>query len=174
MATWKGTVLFAHGKESGPWGTKIQTLAAVAKGKGLEVESPDYSGMTDPDARVEKLLSLHPKKSGALILVGSSMGGYVSTVASETLRPSGLFLMAPAFYLPGYGNQDPVPHARRTVLVHGWMDVIVPPEHAIRFASRHQAEMHMLNAGHTLAEKIPALEMLFREFLESPLVLPES
>jgi alpha-beta hydrolase superfamily lysophospholipase len=37
-----------------------------------------------------------------IVLMGSSMGAYVATVAAETIKPSGLFLLAPAFYLPGY------------------------------------------------------------------------
>jgi hypothetical protein len=49
------TIFFAHGKESGPWGTKFQALAEVAKGKGYRVENPDYSDLMDPDKRVERL-----------------------------------------------------------------------------------------------------------------------
>ena len=46
-----------------------------------------------------------------LILVGSSMGGYVSTVASVSLKPAGLFLMAPAFYMPIGREQNPIVRA---------------------------------------------------------------
>src|ERR1035437_8385891 len=49
------TIFFADGKESGPWGTKFQALAEVAKGKGYRVESPDYADLMDPDKRVELL-----------------------------------------------------------------------------------------------------------------------
>src|ERR1700710_3032760 len=42
------TVVFSHGKESGPWGSKITAMAAVARGLDLEVESVDYRGMEDP------------------------------------------------------------------------------------------------------------------------------
>ncbi|MGH8540495.1 MAG: alpha/beta hydrolase, partial [Stenotrophobium sp.] len=41
--TSRNLVCFAHGKESGPWGTKITHLAEVARGHGYEVMSPDYS-----------------------------------------------------------------------------------------------------------------------------------
>ncbi len=94
------------------------------------------------------------------------MGGYVLTVASQNLRPAGLFLMAPAFYLPGYLQQEPNPYAGKTLVVHGWDDDIVPPDHAIRFARRHQAELHLLRAGHALMERLPMVERLFGEFLE--------
>ena len=72
-------VYFAHGKESGPWGSKIRHLASIAEANGYEVVSPDYSALPDPEARVKHLLELlsqEPETSN-IVLVGSSMGGYV-------------------------------------------------------------------------------------------------
>src|SRR5882762_9251169 len=94
-------VCFAHGKESGPWGTKITHLANTAKRRGYEVISPDYSHSHDPRARLAQLLELAPKAGRALVLVGSSMGGYVSAMACAALKPQALLLMAPALYFPG-------------------------------------------------------------------------
>lgn len=91
-------VYFSHGMESGPFGSKIMALAKVAEKLGFEVESPDYRSTMDADERVKMLLDLNPKANKNLVLVGSSMGGYVATVASKELKPQGLFLMAPAFY----------------------------------------------------------------------------
>jgi hypothetical protein len=56
------------------------------------VLSPNCSDQSDPDACVKWLLAMGLR----LVLVGSSMGGYVSTIASQSLKPAGLFLMAPA------------------------------------------------------------------------------
>ncbi len=39
--------------------------------------------------------------TGHLVLVGSSLGGYVSLAAAPTLHAKGVFLMAPAIYMPG-------------------------------------------------------------------------
>jgi len=47
------TVVFSHGKESGPWGSKITALAAVARERGAAVESVDYQGIEDARVRVE-------------------------------------------------------------------------------------------------------------------------
>ena len=157
-------VWFAHGKESGPWGSKIKALAAVAQSRGFTVESPDYSDSFDPDVRVARLLALKPR-ADCLVLVGSSMGGYVSAVAARQLQPAGLFLIAPAFYLPGY-EQEPEPRAGLIEVVHGWDDEIVPAEHALRFARRQRCPLHMLPGGHTLVERLPVLEPLFARFLE--------
>lgn len=166
-------VYFAHGKESGPRGTKIEALAAVARMKGFQVESPDYSGQPDPDARVDQLLSLRLPASDLTVLVGSSMGGYVSTVASQIINPVGLFLMAPAFYLPGYKEQNPVPHARKTVIIHGLKDDVVPAESSIRFAREHNAELHLLDSDHRLNDQLPKLEVLFDMFLDDVLELSD-
>jgi len=51
-------VYFSHGKESGPWGTKIKRLAEIARNKGCAVESVDYTDLVDPDLRVERLLEV--------------------------------------------------------------------------------------------------------------------
>ncbi len=57
-------VLFAHGKESGPWGSKIKHLAAIAERLGAQVLSPDYGDLPDPDARVARLLAMPLPASG--------------------------------------------------------------------------------------------------------------
>lgn len=160
-----GTVYFAHGKESGPWGTKITALAQVARAQGFAVESPDYQGIDDPEARVEKLLGLHPSDPNCLVLVGSSMGAYVATVASATLKPAGLFLMAPAFYRDHYRQQAPAPHANLTVLVHGWQDAVVPVEVSQRYAQTYQTELHLIHGDHRLEGPLVTIERLFEDFL---------
>ena len=101
-----------------------------------------------------------------LVLVGSSMGGYVSTVASETLKPDALFLLAPAFYLPGYASQDPVPYATSTFVVHGWGDDVVPSGNSIDFARRQRCALHLLDGDHRLNAALPAIEPLFGLFLQ--------
>lgn len=159
------TVYFAHGKESGPWGLKIQTLAQVAKARGFTVESPDYSGMDDPEARVQKLLSLGPKDAECLVLAGSSMGSYVAAVASSTLKPVGLFLMAPAFYREGYAIQDPMPNAKLTVLVHGREDAVIPAEVSVRYAQAHATELHLIHGDHRLNDQVETIAAVFDDFL---------
>src|ERR1700674_944429 len=76
------TVVFSHGKESGPWGSKITAMAAVVRDLNLGVESVDYRGMDDPAQRVEKLLAVARELQGPIALVGSSMGGHVAAAAA--------------------------------------------------------------------------------------------
>jgi pimeloyl-ACP methyl ester carboxylesterase len=157
-------VCFAHGKESGPWGTKITHLAQTARRRGFEVISPDYSHTHDPHARVAQLEALAPRAGNALVLVGSSMGAYVSAMACRKLAPTALFLMAPALYFPGF-DEEPTDVPALTSVVHGWNDDIVPVERAIRFARKNRAELHILDSGHTLNDQLPALERLFNDLL---------
>ena len=166
-----GTVYFNHGKESGPWGSKIRKLAEVAREHGFDVESIDYTDLPDAGPRVDRLLQSDAGTASGLILVGSSMGGYVATVASTILKPVGLFLMAPAFYLPGYPEQNPVPITKAVSVVHGWSDAVIPVEHSIRFASKFSAttrmELHLIEDDHRLSAQLPFVAMLFERFLQN-------
>lgn len=162
----RGLVIFSHGKESGPWGTKIAALAAVARNQGFAVESIDYTDLADPDARVGRLRERCAGESGPLVLVGSSMGGYVAALASRTVNPAGLFLMAPAVYLPGYAEPEPVPRAGKTFVVHGWHDEVIPMENAVRFARQNRARLFLVDGDHGLVGQLPFIEELFGLFLE--------
>jgi len=170
-------VVFSHGKESGPWGSKIKALASVAERLGANVISVNYrehpegvhhdqNAEGEADRRVEQLLALKPPAHRKVVLVGSSMGGYVSTMATIRMPVDGLFLMAPAFYLPGYANQDPTPHSRCTMIVHGWNDGVVPVQNSIRFAKLHQCDLHLLDGDHRLNDALHKIEPLFEMFLK--------
>lgn len=159
------TVCFCHGRESGPWGTKIRRLARVAEQAGCQVISPDDRDTQDPDERVRRLVSLAAPLAAPLILVGSSMGGYVAAVAAGQLRPTGLFLLAPAIGLPGYAVTDPSPSTAHMVVVHGWEDDVVPLANVQQFAAAHRAVLHILPDGHVLQGELDRIERLFADFL---------
>jgi alpha/beta superfamily hydrolase len=170
-------VVFSHGKESGPWGSKIGALAGVVERLGGTVISIDYrehpvgvhhdqNGVGEAERRVSQLLSIQPPEHSKLVLVGSSMGGYVSTVATARLKPDGLFLLAPAFYLNGYDNQDPTPRAKRISIVHGWSDSVVPVQNSIKFAKMHQCDLHLLDGDHRLNDALQKIEPLFEVFVK--------
>jgi pimeloyl-ACP methyl ester carboxylesterase len=159
------TVVFSHGKESGPWGSKITAMAAVVRDLNLGVESVDYRGMDDPGRRVEKLLEAGAELKGPLVLVGSSMGGHVSAAAAARLGARALFLLAPAFYMPGLEKHTPQDVAVPTAIVHGWHDDVVPVENSIRWAREHGATLHVLESNHRLEDQIGPICVLLRAFL---------
>lgn len=165
----KPTIVFAHGKESGPWGTKISLLAEIARQQDCRVESVDFSGVNDPDIRVDILKTVLRNLQEPFVLVGSSMGAYVVTVASVTYRPVAMLLLAPAVYLPDYAEQNPTPHAEFTVVVHGWDDQVVPVKKVLRFCRLHSLELHLLPDGHQLLNCQTQLKLLFRQLLHRSL-----
>ena len=159
------TVIFSHGKESGPWGLKISRLAPVAEELGFQVLSIDYRGVDSPAERVRMLLEQCPREEGLTVLVGSSMGGAISLAAAAAIRPAGLFLMAPAIGIPGYPELPTLTHVPLTVIVHGWDDTIVPPGPVIDYARQHRLELAMVPDGHNLENSLDFLVARFRHFL---------
>ena len=158
-------VYFSHGKESGPWGSKIKKLAAIATEQGCEVESIDYSDILDPDLRVARLMDILKNEATDYLLVGSSMGGYVSLVVSEKVKPKGVFLLAPALYMQDYQAQDYDTKNQNIEIVHGWSDDVIPAEHSIKFAKLADCSLHLISGDHRLNSSIEHVEKIFRQFV---------
>jgi predicted esterase len=160
------TVIFSHGQESGPWGTKIRAMADLVRGMGCDADSIDYQGIADPTERVNKLVAACGGIDDTLVLVGSSMGGHVATAGAATLGAAGLFVLAPAYYMPGYEDLTPTPPELPIAIVHGWRDDVVPVANSIRFAQACKAELHLLNGDHRLTENIDEINYYLRRFIE--------
>ena len=77
-------VVFSHGLESSPWGTKISAMAEVAKSEGWNVDSVDYRGVSDARDRVTRLLSFCRDLRGDLVLVGGA-GAYCAAMSTANL-----------------------------------------------------------------------------------------
>src|SRR5205814_99741 len=76
-------------------------LAEVARSEGYLAHSVDYRGIDEPRARVARLVDFCKELTGDLVLVGSSLGGYVAVTSASLLHARGVFLMAPALYMQG-------------------------------------------------------------------------
>ena len=155
------TVVFSHGKETGPVGTKIVALSEIARARGHAVDSIDYRDLASPEDRVARLLESTRGVRGVLVLAGSSMGGYVSAVASQSLSPAGLFLMAPAVAIPGYAQQMPLPRAGAVHVIGGWRDDLIDAAKVFEFSRLASASLMMVDADHRLD---PALDDVKRHF----------
>jgi pimeloyl-ACP methyl ester carboxylesterase len=156
-------VIFSHGKDSEPWGTKIVALAETARALGWQVESVDYRGLDSVEARLEKLLHVSRSLPPA-VHVGSSLGGFLAAAASLPAAARGLFLMAPAFELPGL-PPTPAVAGCPMVVVHGWQDDIVPVDIGISFARRHAATLQVLDDDHRLHHSLPFIRESLAQFL---------
>jgi predicted esterase YcpF (UPF0227 family) len=155
---------FVHGKESGPWGTKINYLANIAKELGFEYDSLDYSQISEKEDRVKKLLNAIPKDK-KIILVGSSMGGWVSTRTAEITDVAALFLMAPAIAVKDYSDLNPKVKNSNIFVVHGWHDDVIPVDCSIRFTNKMNASLLIVDDNHRLSEKLEIIGSNFRSFL---------
>lgn len=161
------TVIFSHGQESGPWGTKIRAMAELVESMGCAADSIDYQGIADPTERVEKCVRECAPIDDGLVLVGSSMGGHVATAAAARVGAAGLFVLAPAYYMEGYEDLTPSPPAIPICIVHGWHDDVVPVENSIRFARSCSATLHIVDGDHRLTANIDEINRYLRQFIET-------
>ena len=160
----KPLIHFVHGKESGPWGTKIRYLADIAKQMGFDVESLDYSSTFDPAVRVKMLID-SCKIRPARYFVGSSMGGWVALTASAAISVKGLFLLAPAIDLPDYPPHRLGCGGNAIEIVHGWKDSLIPVENVVRFSREHNCTLHLLNDEHRLKNRLYQVGSYLESFL---------
>ncbi|WP_181918361.1 MULTISPECIES: alpha/beta hydrolase [unclassified Wenzhouxiangella] len=165
------TVIFSHGHLSSPQSLKIIELEPVAKETGFDTLAIDYRDLQDdPVARADRLVQTIRQQREKPILVGSSLGGWVSIRAAETLPVAGLFLMAPALFLEdrvpdGVVPESYEPHCDRITIVHGWHDDIIPWENSLRYAEASRASLHLLDSDHRLESALPELKSIFERFL---------
>ena len=159
------TVIFSHGQESGPWGTKIRAMADLVRSLGCEADSIDYQGIADPTERVEKCIRECADITDKLVLVGSSMGGRVATAAAGQLNAAGLFVLAPAYFMEGHEDLTPEPPPIPVSIVHGWHDDVVPVENSIRYARSCSATLHLVDGDHRLTANIDEINEYLSQFI---------
>lgn len=159
------TLILSHGMESGPGATKISALAALAQARGLSAVRPDYRDLPQWQDRLQRLLQTIDAQPGPVALVGSSIGAYISGLASMQRQVQGLFLLAPPIealpQLPRLQAQ-----AARVWISHGWHDELISPLQVFEFAAALDARLLLLDSDHRLDGCVPALERAFAEFLD--------
>jgi len=140
-------------------------MAAAVRDLGCSADSIDYQGIADPSARVDKLVSECSALEEQLILVGSSMGGHVATAGAARMPVAGLFVLAPAYFMPGFENITPAPPNVPFSIVHGWRDDVVPVANSIRYAQSCNAALHVLDGDHRLTANIDEINALLGRFV---------
>jgi alpha-beta hydrolase superfamily lysophospholipase len=164
-----GLVLLSHGMESGPHATKVTALAAVARELGWDELRPDYVDLDMTrdigrlDDRIDRLIAAI-KPGVPLVLAGSSMGAFISGLASLRVSCRGLFLIAPPLRLPGYATALDAARVP-TAIVHGWDDELIPADEVIAFAKARRATLHLVDDTHRLTEHVDIIATWFRQFL---------
>lgn len=167
-------IIFSHGRSGQPDGKKTQRLSHLAKQFGHDTESVNDTDTQDPEIRSQRLhdnlmthLNRHPEP---VCLVGSSMGGYASLVAAEKIpqtRLKGVFLLAPALYLPRYQQRQFATLPCPVEIIHGWEDEVVLYEHSIRYAKDNPlCDLHLIHDNHRLSQQNDKVDAIFTLFLQ--------
>lgn len=168
----RGHVILSHGLDTSPEATKVRALARVAEGMGWTTERPDYSDIDargeigEVTARLERLLDRAQAAPQPLVLAGSSMGAFISALASLEVDCVGLFLMAPPVVLEGYPaslDAELVP----TTVIHGWDDELIPAGDVVRWAQVRNDRLIMVDDSHRLANHVDFCAEEFGRFLAS-------
>jgi pimeloyl-ACP methyl ester carboxylesterase len=165
-------VVFSHGQDSSPYSRKILELYEYAESEGYAASAVDYRGVSDPMERVRLLSDFCRNLSGELVLVGSSLGAFVSMAAAPSLHAKGLFLMAPAVELPDLPQLNIAPLDCPITVVHGWRDEVIPYENSVQFAKARGATLHLVESDHRLHSALPLIRSLFQHFLIELDILP--
>jgi pimeloyl-ACP methyl ester carboxylesterase len=167
-----GHVILSHGSDSGPDATKVSALAKVAESMGWSSERPDYreddtlgyAGCIAP--RIARLHERIAACGTQPVLVGSSMGSFVSGLASLELPVAGLFLLATPAMIPGSDFAFDVRLDIPTLLIHGWQDDVCPLDDIYEFAMRRSLPLLVLDDDHRLSANVDAIARQFGFFLE--------
>ncbi|MGY1425364.1 hypothetical protein [Lysobacter sp. A289] len=170
----RGHCILSHGFESGPEATKVTALATVAEQLGWSVERPDYtdldvrrsvSELGDVPGRLRRLIDLarNAATRGPVVLAGSSLGAYVSGLASLQVPVAGLFLMAPPIRM---GEANPMEAADvPTSIIHGWDDELIPAAEVVKWAAARRARLLLVDDSHRLSGHVDASVVAFRALL---------
>jgi len=166
----RGHVILSHGLNSSPAATKVTAMAAVAESLGWSTERPDYS---DLDAsgdilklhdRLERLLQRARAVEGPLVLAGSSMGAFISALASLEVPCLGLHLLVPPPRMKGF----PRALDAATVpieIIHAWNDELIPAADVIAWAQARDTRLILVPDEHRLERHVDYCAQAFGRFL---------
>jgi pimeloyl-ACP methyl ester carboxylesterase len=168
----RGHIILCHGSDSGPDATKVSVLAQAAEALGWTTARPDfreddalgYAGCIEP--RLVRLRAAIAASAQPPVLVGSSMGAFVSGLASLRSPVRALFLLALPISIPGCPPFD-MQRGLPSMLVHGYFDELCPADDALGFARSVGMPALMLADDHRLGASVDSIAGQFGLFLET-------
>ncbi|MGP1666217.1 MAG: alpha/beta hydrolase, partial [Rhodanobacter sp.] len=100
------------------------------------------------------------------LLVGSSMGAFVSGLVSLDVPVAGLLLLATPSEIPGYARPFDLRVGVPTVLIHGWRDEVCALGGVQAFAAQRRLPLLVLNDDHRLGASMDAISAQFCYLLD--------
>ncbi|MGB5940482.1 MAG: alpha/beta family hydrolase [Rhodanobacter sp.] len=168
----RGQIILSHGSGAGPEATKVSALAAQAEALGWRTQRPDYrsddargyAGSVAP--RIARLRATIEALDAPPVLVGSSMGAFISGLVSLDAPVAGLLLLATPSAIPGYARPLDLREGVPAMLVHGWRDEVCPLAGVHAFAARRRLPLLVLDDDHRLSTSMDAIAAQFRLLLD--------
>ena len=155
-----------------PLRVKVSALASVAEDLGWRSVRPDYRGddalgyAGSVQPRVDRLLAAARDAQAPLVLAGSSMGAFVSGIASLQVACAGIFLVALPVVIPRWSQRFDMAQGVPAMLVHGFNDELCPPAPSVAFANARRFPVLLLPDDHRLSAHVELVARQFRLFLE--------
>ncbi|RUL80015.1 alpha/beta hydrolase [Dyella choica] len=167
-----GHIILSHGSDTGPDATKVSVLAKLAQSMGWTTERPDYredDKLGHAESIEPRIARLHQRIAACdapPVLVGSSMGAFVSGLVSLEVPVAGLFLLATPALIPGNDLAFDVRLDVPALLIHGWRDEVCPLDEIYEFAGRRELPLLIVNDDHRLGEHVDSIGRQFGFFLQ--------
>jgi predicted alpha/beta-hydrolase family hydrolase len=168
----RGQIILSHGSDASPDATKVSALAALAESLGWRTQRPDYRAddarghAASVAPRIARLRATVDALDAPPLLVGSSMGAFVSGLVSLDVPVAGLLLLATPSEIPGHARKFDLRDNVPACLIHGWRDEICPLDGVHAFAARRRLPLLMLDDDHRLGASMDAIAAQFRWMLD--------
>lgn len=168
----RGQIILSHGSDSGPDATKVSALAALAESLGWHTHRPDYRAddarghAASVAPRIARLRATVEALEAPPLLVGSSMGAFVSGLVSLDVPVAGLLLLATPSEIPGYARKFDLRGGVPALLIHGWRDEVCPLAGTHAFAAGRRLPLLVLDDDHRLGASMDMIAAQFRLLLD--------
>lgn len=168
----RGQIILSHGLDSGPDANKVSALAAQAEALGWVTQRPDYAA---DDARghahcvaprIARLRATVEALDQPPVLVGSSMGAFVSALVSLDVPVAGLLLLATPREIPGDTHRFDLRGDVPTLLIHGWRDDVCPVSGIYHFAAMRHVPLLIVDDDHRLGASMQIIATQFHSMLQ--------
>ncbi len=163
------TLVFLHGLESGPHGSKYHALRELDP----DLVAPDCTGITGIAERLE-VIEADLADADRMVIVGSSFGGLAALLFAQREhnrhRVAACLLCAPALPLATPGSITWLP--AETIILHGTRDEVIPYRASEEFCADHGIRLvsvdddHRLAASAALMVKLAAKLLRYSAFLK--------